>query len=109
MKSASGKAVDYASDIKDRASDAIANLSKLIDETAAVIDENVGERYGDYARSASRSVNEAADRLRTKQIEDLGKDTREFVRKSPALAIGIATIASLVLAKAVSSVFSRKD
>ena len=41
---------------KDRATEAVASISKLIRDSAATIDENVGPQYGNYARSAADSV-----------------------------------------------------
>ena len=108
-KAASAKAYDYAKEIKSRASDAIHGLGRMIGDSAEVIDDNIGPRYGDYARDAARSVGSAADSIRAKDMDELTEDVRQFVRKSPALAIGLATVASLVTVKLISSAFSRDD
>lgn len=108
-KAASAKAYDYAKEIKTRASEAISGLGRMIGDSAEVIDDNIGPRYGDYARDAARSVGSAADSIRAKDIDELTEDVRQFVRKSPALAIGLATVASLVTVKLISSAFSRDD
>ncbi|MFC0203374.1 hypothetical protein [Novosphingobium soli] len=96
---ARAKAAEYAVDGKARASQAIVGLSKMIDDNAALIDEKVGAKYGDYARTASRSMQDAAARLDEKSIEELGDEAREFVRKSPGVAIGLAVATGYVLAR----------
>ena len=96
---AKGKAGELADEGKKRTSDAIASLANLISDTAPKIDEQLGEKYGDYARTASRSLQEGAAKLDSKSVEELGEDAREFVRKSPGTAIGIAAIAGFLLAR----------
>ncbi|MBC2669398.1 hypothetical protein ACFOON_16535 [Novosphingobium piscinae] len=84
------KAAALAKEGKVRAVDGIATVSKLVAENAPVIDEKLGAKYGDYARSAARSLDETAAKLEAKDLGELGEDARAFVRKSPALAVGIA-------------------
>lgn len=103
-----GKARDVAIDVKDKASDAVQSLARIISDSAGAIDDNVGPKYGDYARSAAQSVNEAAERLRAKPVDEIAEDTREFVRTKPAAALGIAAVASLILAKIFGSVFGKR-
>lgn len=93
------KAGELAVEGKKKTSDAISGLANLISETAPKIDQQLGEKYGDYARSASRSLQEGAAKLDTKSIDELGEDAREFVRKSPGTAIGIAAVTGFLLAR----------
>jgi ElaB/YqjD/DUF883 family membrane-anchored ribosome-binding protein len=93
------KAAGYAVEGKAKASQAIVGVSKLIDDNAGLIDEKVGAKYGDYARGASKSLTDVAAKLDEKSLEELGEDAREFVRKSPGLAIGIAAATGFVLAR----------
>jgi len=106
---ATEKAGNYATEIKDRASDAVTNISKIIEDTAGLIDDNIGVKYGDYARNASRSIHDAAEKLRAKNVTEIGQDTREFVRKRPAVAAGIAAIAGLAIVQTLRSVFRSND
>lgn len=96
------KALDLAREGKSRATDALSALGKLVSDNAAVIDEKVGPRYGDYARTAARSIQDTATRLDAKDINEIGDDAREFVRNSPALAVGIAAAAGFVIARLFS-------
>jgi ElaB/YqjD/DUF883 family membrane-anchored ribosome-binding protein len=93
------KAQELAVDGKARASDAIAGLGKIVSDNAGTIDDKLGTRYGDYARSAARSMQEGAARLEAKELGEIGEDAKEFVRKSPGLAIGIAAVAGFMLAR----------
>ena len=96
---AKAKAAELAREGKDRASDALASLGRTVAENAATLDDRFGTRYGDYACSASSSLQETAAKLDNKSIEDLGNDAREFVRKSPGTAVGLAAIAGFLFAR----------
>lgn len=93
------KAGELAVQGKSKASEALTGLSRLVNDNAPTIDENVGKQYGDYARTASRRLEETAQALDRKSVEELGEDAREFVRKSPATAVGLAAIAGFMLAR----------
>jgi len=93
------RAAELARDGKGKASEALAGLGKVVGDNAPAIDERLGPRYGDYARTASRSLTDTATRLDQKSVEDLGEDAREFVRKSPAAAVGLAALAGFLLAR----------
>ena len=71
----------------------------MVAEYAAALADKFGTRYGDYARTASRSLQETAAKLDTKSVEELGDDAREFVRKSPGTAVGIAALAGFFFAR----------
>lgn len=88
-----------AQDGKSRASDGLAALGKTVSDNATVIDEKLGVQYGDYARTAARSMQETAAKLDSKDFAELGDDAREFVRNSPGAAIGIAAVAGFFIAK----------
>jgi ElaB/YqjD/DUF883 family membrane-anchored ribosome-binding protein len=93
------KAGELAVQGKSKASEALTGLSRVVNENAPTIDENLGEKYGEYARTASRKLEETARRLDQKSVEELGEDAREFVRKSPAAAVGLAALAGFLLAR----------
>lgn len=93
------RAGELAEEGKHRASDAIATIGKAVGDTAVTIDERFGEHYGDYARRASRTLQETSAKLEAKNLDELGEDAREMVRKSPGVAIGLAAIAGFLLAR----------
>ena len=96
---AKGKASELAVEGKASASKAIASLGKIVEENAAVIDDKVGEKYGDYVRVAARSLQDTATKLDSKDIGELGDDAKKFIRTSPGLAIGIAAVGGFMLAR----------
>ena len=88
---------------KDRATEAVGSIGKLIRDSAATIDENVGKEYGNYARSAADAVDGFASKLDAKDVDAIAEDARQFVRKSPAVAIGAAAAIGFVLARLIRS------
>lgn len=97
------KAAELANEGKTRASDALSGLGKMVSDNAGTIDDKLGTKYGDYARSASRRMQETAAKIESKELDELGEDAREFVRKSPGLAVGIAAVAGFMIARMFSS------
>ena len=93
------RAAELAVEGKTKASDAISSIGKIVADNAGQIDEKLGVKYGDYARTAARSMQETAAKLEAKDLNELGDDAKEFVRKSPGLAIGIAAIGGFLLAR----------
>lgn len=87
---------------KAKASDALSTLGKVISDNAGTIDNKLGVQYGDYARTAARSIQETAAKLESKDFGELGNDVKEFVQKSPGIAIGIAAVAGFAIAKMLS-------
>ncbi|MCB2050494.1 MAG: hypothetical protein KDE63_03605 [Novosphingobium sp.] len=96
---AMGKAGEFANEGKVRTSSALSGLGKMVSDNAETIDEKLGTKYGDYARSAAKSLQDTADKLDSKSVEDLGEDAKEFVRKSPGLAVGMAAVAGFMIAR----------
>lgn len=97
------KAKGYAEDGKSRAGTALDELAKMLNEAAGTVDEKVGEQYGQYARSAADAVANFSGTLKEKQVDELIEDAREFVKKSPAVAIGTAAAIGFVLARLVKA------
>lgn len=93
------KGRELANEGKTKLSGGIASLSRMVADNAHVVDEKLGAQYGDYARTASRSLDETAAKLEQKSLDELTEDGREFVRKSPGLAIGIAAVAGYMLSR----------
>lgn len=87
----------------ERSAEAIANVSKLIGDTASGLDERLGEEYGDYARRAAETLESTANRLASKDPDELIDDTRSFVRKSPGVALAGAAIVGFALARLLKS------
>lgn len=93
------KATELAYEGKARATSALVGLGQIVEENAPVIDEKLGPKYGDYARQAARAMNDTAAKIEAKDLDELGEDAKEFVRKSPGLAIGMAAVAGFMLSR----------
>lgn len=100
-----GQATDklrgFADDGKGRATTLLDDVASIIEDAARSIDERLGGEYGGYAHSASEAVSAFAGKIRDKSVDDLVDDTREIVRKSPAVAIAAAAVVGFALMRVV--------
>src|SRR3546814_19245226 len=71
----------------------------MLEDSAGTVDDKFGKQYGDYARSAASTVAGLASTLDQKDLEELAASTRDFVQKSPAVAVGAAAVIGFVLAR----------
>jgi hypothetical protein len=103
----SGQAADKARGVVgqglERSAEALSNVSRMIGDTATGIDERLGEEYGDYARRAADAIEGAATSLASKDPDELIDDTREFVRRSPGVALAGAAIVGFALARLIKT------
>lgn len=96
---ATERARDAARQGKHKAAEGLESLAKVIEDSAGTVDDKLGAQYGDFARSAAQTVANLAGTLEQKDIEELVDATRDFVRKSPAVAIGSAAVVGFMLAR----------
>ena len=87
----------------ERTSEALANVARMVGDTAPGIDERLGEDYGEYARRAAGSIENVANAIAAKDPDELIDDTRNFVRSSPGIAIAGAAVVGFVVARLVKS------
>jgi ElaB/YqjD/DUF883 family membrane-anchored ribosome-binding protein len=83
----------------ERTSEALANVSKMVGDTAAGIEERLGPEYGDYARRAAGAIENVANNIAEKDPDELIDDTRTFVRNSPGVALAGAAVVGFVIAR----------
>lgn len=107
MTSLGGQAGDrlrgFADDGKAKATGLLDDVSEVINDAARSVDQKFGEDYGEYAHRAADAVASLSGKLRGKTVDDLVDDTREFVRKSPGIALGIAAIAGFALIRVIKT------
>jgi ElaB/YqjD/DUF883 family membrane-anchored ribosome-binding protein len=96
---AGDRARSVATQGKTRAAESLENLAKVIDDSALQVDDKLGKQYGNFARSAASTVAGLAETLDEKDLDELVAATRDFVRKSPAVAIGSAAVVGFMLAR----------
>jgi ElaB/YqjD/DUF883 family membrane-anchored ribosome-binding protein len=100
---AAGRLRGFADDGKGRVTDLLEGVGEVIGDAARSVDERLGEDYGAYAHRAAGAVSDLAGRLKEKSVDDLVDDTRDFVRKSPVIALGIAAVAGFALIRVLKS------
>ena len=93
----------------ERTSEALANVSRMVGDTASGIDERLGSEYGDYARRAAGAIENAANTLAEKDPDELIEDTRNFVRNSPGVALAGAAVVGFVVARLLKTGLARDD
>ncbi|OYY72339.1 MAG: hypothetical protein B7Y47_03580 [Sphingomonas sp. 28-63-12] len=108
-RQATDKARDYVAEGKTRAGGALDEVSRLMGDAADAVDEKIGPQYGQYARTAAEGIAGFSESLKAKEIEDLMADATAFVRKSPAVAIGIAAALGFVVARLVKAGLDSAD
>ncbi|HEY8434242.1 MAG TPA: hypothetical protein VIK68_06475 [Sphingomicrobium sp.] len=96
---AGDKARGFVTQGLERTSEALANVAKMVGDTASGIDERLGEDYGDYARRAAGSIENVANTIAEKDPDELIEDTRNFVRSSPGIALAGAAVVGFVVAR----------
>lgn len=100
---AGDRARDYVTQGLDKATTALDDVVRMVNDAASTIDDKVGAQYGDYARQASGAISGFADTLRMKDADTLFEDARDAVRKSPAIAIGAAAALGFVVARIIKA------
>ena len=103
------KARGFVTQGLERTSEALANVSKMIGDTAAGIDERLGQEYGDYARRAAGALEDAANGIAAKDPDELIEDTRNFVRNSPGIALAGAAVVGFVVARLLKTGLAAND
>lgn len=102
---ATDRAREYAVMGKDRATETLHSVSKMIEDAAATVDEKVGGQLGDYARQASDAVKDFATTLEGKDVDELFEQAREAIAKSPGIAIGAAAAIGFAISRIAKSGF----
>lgn len=106
---AGDKARGLVSQGLERTSEALANVAKMVGDTAPGIDERLGGDYGDYARRAAGSIENVATAIAGKDPDELIDDTRNFVRNSPGIAIAGAAVVGFVIARLLKTGLAKDD
>lgn len=89
----------YADEGKGKASNLLEEFGGVLSDAARSVDERLGGQYGEYAHRAAGAVSDLAGKVREKNVDDFVDDAKEFVRKSPVIAIGIAAVAGFALVR----------
>ena len=93
----------------ERTAEALANVSKMVGDTADGIEERLGPEYGEYARKAAGAIEDAANTIAEKDPDELIEDTRNFVRNSPGIALAGAAVVGFVVARLLKSGLAKDE
>jgi ElaB/YqjD/DUF883 family membrane-anchored ribosome-binding protein len=93
----------------ERTSEALANVARMVGDTAPGIEERLGGEYGDYARRAAGAIENVANTIADKDPDELIEDTRNFVRNSPGVALAGAAVVGFVVARLIKSGLATDD
>ena len=93
----------------DRTAETLANVSKMVGDTAPGIEERLGPEYGDYARRAAGAIENVANTIAEKDPDELIEDTRNFVRNSPGVALAGAAVVGFVVARLLKTGVARDE
>ncbi len=99
---ATEKLRSFADEGKLQVTNSLDGLIDVARELANKIGEHGGP-LGGYASSAADTLEDWASTIKDKSVEDLIDDGREFARRSPAVAVGIAVAAGFVLSRLLKS------
>jgi len=103
------KARGFVTQGLERTAEALANVSKMVGDTADGIEERLGPEYGDYARKAAGAIENAANTIAEKDPDELIEDTRNFVRNSPGIALAGAAVVGFVVARLLKSGLAKDE
>ena len=106
---AGDKARGLVSQGLERTSETLANVAKMVGDTAPGIDERLGEDYGGYARRAAGAIENVANKIAGKDPDELIEDTRNFVRNSPGVAIAGAAVVGFVVARLLKTGLAKDE
>ena len=98
---AGDRARGFVSQGLERTAEALANVSKMVGDTADGIEQRLGPEYGDYARRAAGAIEDVANTIAEKDPDELLEDTRTFVRNSPGVALAGAAVVGFVVARLI--------
>lgn len=106
---AGDKARGLVSQGLERTAEALANVSKMVGDTAPGIEDRLGPDYGDYARRTAGAIGNVANTIASKDPDELIEDTRNFVRNSPGIALAGAAVVGFVVARLLKSGLARDE
>ena len=106
---AGDKARGLVSQGLERTSETLANVAKMVGDTAPGIDERLGEEYGQYARRAAGAIENVASAIAEKNPDELIEDTRTFVRNSPGIALAGAAVVGFVVARLLKTGLAKDE
>ncbi len=103
---AGDRAREVADGGKRQATDLLQTIASVVADAAGSVEEKLGGQYAGLGHRASDSIKSLASTLDERSVDDLFEDARDFVKRSPVVAIGIAAVVGFAVARVVRSTIS---
>jgi len=100
---ATEKLRSFADEGKGQVAATLDGLVQAAREIADKLQDGSFGPIGGYATTAADTLQDWTDSIKNRSVEDLFDDGREFVRKSPAVAVGVAVTAGFVLSRVLKA------
>ncbi len=84
---------------KEKTVSTLDDVTAMVEDIARAIDEKAGPQYGSYAHRAAGAISGLSETLKTKQLDEMLEDARDFVKRRPAVAIGTAAAIGFALTR----------
>ncbi len=97
------RARGFADDGKRQTTDFLQTIARIVEDAAGSVEDRLGGQYAGVGRRASQSISSLASTLDRRSVDELIEDARDFVQRSPAVAIGIAAVVGFAAARVVRS------
>ena len=88
---------------KDRATDGVSSVAQAVRQSTQQLRDNRHETIAQYVEQAVDRVEQFADRLKEKDVDELVRDAQQFARRNPALFVGAAFGVGMVAARFLKS------
>ena len=96
---ASGKVQEVVEDGKSQITSALNEVATAAHEIADKLNENGGGAVSPYIVKVATTVEGWSQGIQRKTATELGNDVRDFARRSPRLAVGLALAAGLIVTR----------
>jgi len=88
---------------KDRASDGVSSVAQAVRQSTQQLRDNKHETIAQYVDQTIDGVERFANRLKTKDVNELVRDAQQFARRNPAVFVGAAFGIGVVAARFLKS------
>jgi hypothetical protein len=88
---------------KMRATDALSNVAAALRQSSQPLRDNNQAMLADYAGKAADQLEQFSTRFRERDVAELMDDAKRFARQQPALFVGAAFAAGVVVARFLKS------
>ena len=88
---------------KDRATEGVSSVAQAVRQSTQQLRDNKHETIAQYMEQAVDRVEQFADQLKEKDVNELMRDAQQFARRNPALFVGAAFGVGVVAARFLKS------